>query len=185
MLIYTIFVARLGTEALAANEIALSIMSFGFMPAFAFGATATILVGQQLGKGNPLAAKRMGTDTAVIGTIFMLSLGVLQFTFAEPIARIYSTDPIVYELAALLIMISAFLQIFDGFLNFYAGGLRGIGDTSFLLKISLLLSWLFFVPVAYAMIFVLEWGSVGAWLSLYAFLMIMGISVMIRFYRTD
>src|SRR5690606_28672369 len=34
MFVFTGFVTRLGTEALAANEIALSVMSFGFMPAF-------------------------------------------------------------------------------------------------------------------------------------------------------
>jgi MATE family multidrug resistance protein len=185
MLIFTIFVAHLGTEALAANEIALSVMSFGFMPAFAFGATATILVGQQIGKGNPLLARRMGTDTAVLGSIFIFVLGLVEFILAEPIARMYTDDAGVYQLAGFLIMISAFLQMFDGLLNFYAGGLRGIGDTAFLLKISFVLGWFFFVPMSYLTIFVLEWGSVGAWLSLYMFLIVFGLSVMIRFYKTD
>ena len=52
MYIFTAFVARLGDQALAANEVALSIMSFGFMPAFAFGSTATILVGQFVEKAR-------------------------------------------------------------------------------------------------------------------------------------
>lgn len=185
MFIFTLFVARLGTEALAANEIALSVMSFGFMPAFAFGATATILVGQQVGKGNPLLARRLGTDTAILGSIFILMLGLIEFIFAESIARIYTSDPQVYQLAGFLIMISAFLQVFDGLLNFFAGALRGIGDTSFLLKISFFLGFLLFVPLSYVMIFVLDWGSIGAWLSLYMFLVVFGISVMIRFYKTD
>lgn len=185
MFIFTIFVARLGTDALAANEIALSVMSFGFMPAFAFGATATILVGQYIGQEKPLQARRIGTDTAVLGSIFILILGVIEFFFAEPIARLYTDDPDVYKLAAFLIMISAFLQLLDGWLNFYAGGLRGIGDTSFLLKISSSLGLLLFVPLAYVFIFVFKWGSVGAWLSLYTYLSLFGLSVMIRFYRTD
>lgn len=185
MLIFTVFVARLGTEALAANEIALSVMSLGFMPAFAFGATATILVGRYIGKGEPLKARRMGTDTALLGTIFMLSLGVIEFIFAVPIARMYTDDPYVYQLAASLIMMSAFLQIFDGFLNYYAGGLRGIGDTSFLLKISFAMAWLFFIPVSYVSIFVFDWGSVGAWLSFYSYLLVLGVGIMIRYYKTN
>ncbi|MEV5030255.1 MATE family efflux transporter [Paenibacillus sp. LPE1-1-1.1] len=185
MFIFTAFVARLGDTALAANEVALSVMAFGFMPAFAFGATATILVGQYVGQGKAHLGRRAGTDTAILGTIFLVILGTVETFLAEPIARLYSSDPAVYEVAAFLIMISAYLQIFDGLLNFYAGGLRGLGDTTFLLKISLAASWLLFVPLAYIFINVLEWGSVGAWLALYTFLMVMGLSIMLRFYRTD
>ncbi|WP_169088778.1 MATE family efflux transporter [Paenibacillus sp. PL91] len=185
MFIFTAFVARLGDTALAANEVALSVMAFGFMPAFAFGATATILVGQYVGQGKAHLGRRAGTDTAILGSIFLIALGTVETFLAEPIARLYSSDPAVYEVAAFLIMISAYLQIFDGLLNFYAGGLRGLGDTTFLLKISLAASWLLFVPLAYIFINVLKWGSVGAWLALYTFLMVMGVSIMLRFYRTD
>ncbi|MNH89257.1 Multidrug resistance protein MdtK [compost metagenome] len=185
MLIFTIFVGRLGTNALAANEVALNVMSFGFMPAFAFGATATILVGQEIGKGRPLQAKKMGIETAIIGSIFLLVLGAIEFVAAEPIAHIFTSDPAVYKMAAHLIMVSAFLQLFDGLLNFYAGGLRGIGDTTFLLKTSFILCWFLFVPLAYILIFVFDFGSMGAWISLYTFLMFFGLSVMYRFHRTD
>ncbi len=184
MLIFTMFVAQLGEVALAANEVALNVMSIGFMPAFAFGATATILVGQRIGQGKALEARRLGTDTAVLGTIFLLVVGTIEFILAEPIARIYTSDPAVYELAGFLIMISAFLQLFDGLLNFYAGGLRGTGDTFFLLVTSFMMGFVVFVPLSYGFIFVLDWGSIGAWLALYSFLIIFGLSVMIRFYRT-
>ncbi len=185
MFVFTLFVGRLGDKALAANEVALNVMSLGFMPAFAFGATATILVGQEVGRGNPLAARRVGTETAVMGSLFLLLLGAVEFVFAEPIARIYTNDPHVYELAAFLIKISAFLQIFDGLLNYYAGGLRGIGDTTFLLRISSILGWFLFIPLTYVLTFMLGWKSVGAWLALYTFLTVFGLAVMIRFYKTD
>jgi multidrug resistance protein, MATE family len=185
MFVFTAFVTRLGTNALAANEVALSVMSLGFMPAFAFGSTATILVGQEVGRGKPSLGKRAGTNTAILGCIFLLILGVIEFAWAEPIAKIYTHDGQVYKIAAQLVMVSAFLQIFDGLLNFYAGGLRGIGDTTFLLKISLVLGWLFFVPLSYVLTFMLDWGSMGAWIALYSYLAVFGVSVMIRFYRTD
>lgn len=186
MFIFTIFVARLGTEALAANEVALNVMSFGFMPAFAFGATATILVGQEVGRGQPLKGRRAGTDTAILGSIFLLVLGTVEFFFAEQISKLYNnTDPAVFHTAAQLIMISAFLQLFDGFLNFYAGGLRGIGDTTFLLRVSLIVAWCLFVPLSYVLIFVFDLGSIGAWISLYTYLMVFGITLMVRFYRTN
>jgi multidrug resistance protein, MATE family len=185
MFIFTMFVARLGTEALAANEIALSVMAFGFMPAFAFGSTATILVGQEIGRGNVLGARRTCTEIAWLGSMMLLALGALEFIYAEPLARLFTQDPAVYQLTAKLIMASAFLQIFDGLLNFYAGGLRGIGDTSFLLKASAALSWLLFIPLAYLFVFVFQWGSIGAWLALYSFLTVFAFTLMLRYYRTD
>ncbi|WP_199615652.1 MATE family efflux transporter [Paenibacillus alkalitolerans] len=185
MLIFTRFVMELGTAAVAANEIALNVMSFGFMPAFAFGATATILVGQEIGRGAPFLARKLGTETAKLGSILIFVLGVVEFILAEPIAKVYSNDPEVYKLTSDLIRASAFLQLFDGLYNFYAGGLRGIGDTSFLLKTSLVLNWLVFVPLAYVFMFVFDFGSYGAWYALYTFLTLFALVLMIRYYRAD
>jgi MATE family multidrug resistance protein len=185
MFVFTAFVTRLGTHALAANEIALSIMSFGFMPAGAFGSTATILVGQAIGRNKPFLAKRMGTETAIIGSLFLIILGTIEFFFAVPIARIYTDDPQVYHLTAKLISISAFLQLFDGFSNFYSGGLRGIADTTFLLRTSLVLAWGFFIPLTYLMVFVLNLSSYGAWVALYMYLTVFGLTLMVRYYRWD
>jgi MATE family multidrug resistance protein len=185
MYIFTMFVLKLGDLATAANEVSLSIMSFGFMPAFAFGSTATILVGQGIGGREPFKARRAGTDTAIMGTIFLLLLGTVETIWSVPIARLYSDDPGVYELAAQLIQVSAYLQLFDGLYNFYAGGLRGIGDTTFLMRTSLVLSWFMFVPLTYLFVTVFGWGSMGAWLALYTFLTALGSAVMIRYYRTD
>ncbi|NHM31635.1 MATE family efflux transporter [Neobacillus terrae] len=185
MFVFTAFVGRLGTNALAANEIALSIMSFGFMPAGAFGSTATILVGQEIGRNNPDKARKMGTETAIMGGLFLFVLGSFEFFFSESVARIYTDDPHVYLLTAKLIIVSAFLQIFDGFFNFYGGGLRGIGDTTFLLRSSLILAWGFFVPLTYLMVFVLSLSSYGAWTALYTYLSIFGLVLLMRFYRRD
>jgi len=185
MYLFTAFVARLGDQALAANEVALSIMSFGFMPAFAFGSTATILVGRYVGQGEAKLGRRAGTDVAILGTLFLIALGTLELIFAVPIAHAYTNDPEVYKLAAHLISVSAYLQIFDGLLNFYAGCMRGLGETTFLLRVSVICSWALFVPLAYLFLFVFDWGSMGAWLALYLYLTVFGISVMIRFYRTD
>ncbi|KPV59584.1 hypothetical protein QJ48_10105 [Paenibacillus sp. A3] len=78
----------------------------------------------------------------------------------------------------------ALLAVAVGWLA-HAGALRGLGDTTFLLRTSLVLNWLFFVPLAYVLTFVADLGSTGAWLSLYAFLASFALALGIRFYRTD
>jgi Na+-driven multidrug efflux pump len=42
-----------------------------------------------------------------------------------------------------------------------------------------------FIPLTYLFVVVLDWGSIGAWLALYSFLVALGLAVMIRYYRTD
>lgn len=185
MYIFTMFVVGLGEVALAANEVALNVMSLGFMPAFAFGATATTLVGQAIGRGRAFEGRRAGTDTALMGAVFLLLLGTAEMIWSVPIARVYSSDHAVYMAAAHLIQVSAFLQIFDGLYNFFAGGLRGIGDTTFLMRASMVLNFLVFVPLAYLFVEVFDWGGTGAWMSLYTFLTALGLTVAVRFYRTD
>ncbi|MBW8348928.1 MATE family efflux transporter [Bacillus sp. IITD106] len=185
MLVFTAFVTRLGTNALAANEISLSVMSLGFMPAAAFGSTATILVGQEIGRNQPLMAKKLGIETAKIGAMFILLLGTVEFFFAESISKIYTDEPEVFKLSASLIMISAFLQLFDAVANFFAGGLRGIGDTTFLLRASLIHAWGLFVPLSYIMVFVFDFGSYGAWIALYSYLTVFGITMMTRYFMRD
>ncbi|MFJ5762090.1 MATE family efflux transporter [Neobacillus sp. NPDC093182] len=72
MLVFTACITRLGTVAIAANEIALNILSFGFMPANGFGAASTVGIGQAIGKGRPLEAKKFGLVTVYLGLGFMV-----------------------------------------------------------------------------------------------------------------
>lgn len=185
MFVFTVFVGKLGTEVLAANEIALNVMSFGFMPAFAFGSTATILVWQEIGKGHSILGRRLGSEIAVLGCAFLLLLGIVEFIWAEQIVMLYTKYKDVALLASGLITVAAFLQIFEGLLNFYAGGLRGIGETSFLLRISLILTWVLFIPLTYVLTFVFKLSSYGAWVALNTYLLFFGLAVMLRFYRRD
>lgn len=186
MLVFTVIVMQLGENALAANEIGLNVMSLGMMPAAAFGATAAILIGQEIGKGAALHAKQIGSDVAKLGFLMLLVIGLLEFLFADQIASYYAPNSEeVSKTAAELIRISAFLQCFDGAFNLYAGGLRGRGDTSFLMRTVLLLSWCLFVPAAYIFTILLDLGSIGTWAALYLYLILLGVAMMLRYYRSS
>jgi multidrug resistance protein, MATE family len=170
MLIFTIFVTALGTKPLAANEIALTILALAFLPGMGFGATATILVGQEIGRRASARAKHVGQEVAALGFLFMGICGILFFVFANQIAGLYTNDPQVKEMAATLIRIASFFQLFDSGQMVYTGGLRGAGDTTFLLWWSLILGWLFFIPLTYILTDLLHFGLVGAWVAQYVYI---------------
>ncbi|MBB3113720.1 putative MATE family efflux protein [Paenibacillus phyllosphaerae] len=166
MLVFTACITRLGTTAIAANEIALNILSFGFMPSNGFGAAATIGIGQEVGKGNGAAARRFGIVTVYLGLIFMALISVVFILFALPIAKLYTSEAAVYETAVSLIHLTACVQLFTGANIIFGGGLRGIGDTTFLSRTALALNWLLFIPLTILLTRVLDWGQTGAWSAL-------------------
>ncbi|MEH7120909.1 MATE family efflux transporter [Neobacillus vireti] len=163
MLVFTACITRLGTVAIAANEIALNILSFGFMPANGFGAASTVGIGQEIGKGRPLEAKRFGLVTVYLGLGFMLLISIILFVFALPVAKLYTTDSAVYLTSVSLIHLASFILLFSGSGIIFAGGLRGVGDTTFLSRTSLLLNWIFFVPCTILLTQVYHLGQTGAW----------------------
>ncbi|WP_245632790.1 MATE family efflux transporter [Alicyclobacillus kakegawensis] len=175
MLVFTACITRLGTDAIAANEIALNILSLGFMPANGFGMAATVAVGQEIGRGQPQAAKTVGLHTLLLGLMFMALFSICLWLFALPATHIYTSDARVALLAVSLIHIASFIQLFDGGGIVLSGGLRGVGDTTFLFRMSLILNWLLFIPMTIVVTRVLDWGQAGAWLALCTLLV--GIAV--------
>jgi putative MATE family efflux protein len=163
MLVFTSCITRLGTTAVAANEIALNILSFGFMPANGFGAAATIGIGQEIGRRNEGEARRFGLVTVYLGLIFMALISVVFFLFALPIAKLYTTDEAVYTTSISLIHLAACIQLFTGAGIIFGGGLRGAGDTNFLSRTAMLLNWALFIPGTLLLTGVFDLGQVGAW----------------------
>ncbi|GGI99887.1 MATE efflux family protein [Alicyclobacillus cellulosilyticus] len=173
MLVFTACITSLGTAAVAANEIALNILSLGFMPANGFGMAATIAVGQELGAGRPLVARRVGLHTVGLGVAFMALFSVFLLVCAGPVARIYTSDPKVVALAVGLIHLASAVQLFDGGGIIFGGGLRGVGDTTYLFRISALLNWLVFVPLTIVLTRFLHLGQTGAWVALCTLIVLM------------
>lgn len=181
MLVFTSCITRLGTVAIAANEIALNILSFGFMPSNGFGAASTVGIGQEIGKGQPLAAKRFGLVTVYLGLGFMSLFSIFLFLFALPVAKAYTTDSAVYLTSVSLIHLASFIQLFSGAGIIFAGGLRGAGDTTFLSRAALLLNWLLFIPGTILLTQVYHYGQTGAWAAYCSLIVLSCLANAIRY----
>lgn len=185
MLVFTACITRLGTVPVAANEIALNILSLGFMPANGFGAAATICVGQEVGASRPLVARKVGAYTAGMGLLFMALFSVFLWVFAASVARVYTSDLVVSALAVSLIHIASFIQLFDGGGIILAGGLRGIGDTTFLFRMALVQNWVIFIPLTLLLTLVFHFGQAGAWVALCTLIVLIGVTNALRYWRLD
>ncbi len=173
----------------AAGWIALRYMHMSFMPAVGMSIAVTAMIGKCMGMGRPdLAAKRawlgLGITVAYMGT-----MAVVFVVFREPLVRIFVPEETPPELideivrvGALVMIAAAVFQVFDAIAIVMSAALRGAGDTVWPGLVTVGLSWGCLVLGGHAMIaLVPHWGSVGPWIGAAAFIIILGVVLLVRF----
>jgi putative MATE family efflux protein len=140
-LVLTILVASLGTDTLAAQRIAMSALSFSFLPGIGFGITATALVGQSIGARHPQIGARVARIATIWAVIWMSMVGGLTFIFATRIMGVFTSDPNVIQIGASGLQVVALTQPFWAVGMVQSGALRGTGDTRFPLIIGSVGIW--------------------------------------------
>lgn len=181
--VFTVFVATLGDEVLAGHQIVRQMMHLSFLPGMALSVTATILVGQYIGIGDLQAATRSAYTAMKIGALIMGTISLSFVLLRHPIAALFSPDPAVQEVAADLFFFVAVFQTVDAVGTVSSGAIRGAGDTRWPMIVSILMSWLFFVPGIFLLGKVAGLGVYGAWSG--ATLHILGLAALMfgRFRR--
>ncbi|HET9659295.1 MAG TPA: MATE family efflux transporter [Thermomicrobiales bacterium] len=122
-------VAKIGTDALAAQQIAFTALNIGYMPAFGFGIAVTALVGQSIGAnriGDAGIAARIGNRISVVA---LVAAAVVFFVLASPIMHIFTDDPDVVRQGVSGLRALSISLPFWGTWFVYGGALRGTGDT--------------------------------------------------------
>ena len=81
-IVSTIIVAPLGTVAIAANSLAITVESLCYMPGFGISEAATTLVGQGIGAGQHALTRSFANMSVGLGIAVMTFMGILMWTFA-------------------------------------------------------------------------------------------------------
>ena len=144
-----IIVATIGTNALAAQQIAFTAMSLGILPGFAFSIAATALVGQSIGARRYDHARQASAITQKLCLAWMVIGGVPLFFTARPMLEFFSDDPEVISIGIRGLQAIALSIPCWGAWTVSAGALRGSGDTrspmirgAFAVWLSVLLGWI-------------------------------------------
>ena len=117
-----------GTDAMAGWAAVSRVDGFVWMVMGAFGISVTTFVGQNFGAAKYDRVLR-GTRVCLAmtaGTI--LTLTVLELTFAVPILRIFTGDEAVVSLGVAFIRVWAPAYILFVFIEIFAGAARGVGE---------------------------------------------------------
>jgi putative MATE family efflux protein len=124
------FVSVYGTAALAAYGIGTRVRAIVLMPGIGLGYSSGILVGQNLGAGQPGRAHRTAWATWGIYQAVLIPLVVFFLVFAREVVGVFNCDPEVLRQGAVLIRYLALSYFFLSLILVFGKSLNGAGDTA-------------------------------------------------------
>ncbi len=179
----SIMMGWVGTTALAANQVAIAIASLAWMFPISLSMATGVRVAQEVGAGNPAAARRSGIAGILLGTGLMACCAVIYICGGRWLAELFTSDQKVVALAGLLITIAGIYQISDAIQSISLGALRGLLDNRVPLVANAACYWLLSLPTVYLLTFPLGFGAAGIWLGYLPWMVLTGLFFLWRFLR--
>ncbi len=144
-----LLMSTLGTEIVAAHQIAISYASLMFMIPLSLHSATTIHVGHQVGRGDIAAGRNAGWSGIAMCALLMALSSIVILVARDGIASAYTTDAAVRELAVWLLLFVAIFQVPDGLQVGAAGALRGFKDANVPMALNFTAYWLVGFPAAW------------------------------------
>jgi len=179
----TIMVGWLGSNSLAAHQVAMNLSALVYLMASGLSTAATIRISHLIGKRKYFAMHQVAYSSYIMVILFMLCTMIISILARNIIPSWYLHEVDVIKIASTLIIIGALYQIFDGFQVVSLGILRGMEDVKIPTFISLLSYWIISIPISYVLGFVFKLGANGVWIGNMMGLFIASVLLFIRFKR--
>ena len=176
-----ILIGTIGAVEQAAHQVAINLASITYMMASGIASAATIKTGNNFGKSNFKDLRRSAIASYHVILLFM-TVTALFFVLANNLLPfLYTEDNAVISIAAQLLIIAGFFQLFDGTQVVGLGVLRGIGDVNVPTIITFIAYWVIGIPLGYFLGIKLNMGVNGIWYGLTFGLLTASILLFIRF----
>jgi MATE family multidrug resistance protein len=180
----SLVMAQVGESAMFANMFTFRFMSVSFMPAIGIGTAVTALVGRYIGRGQPEVAVALANLGFKVNAVYMLSCAVMFFLFRRELMRLFTDEPEVLRIGAMMLVFGAVYQLADAVYVTYIGALRGAGDTFVPAVLTAVLNWSMTVGVGFVVAkYVRSWGAVGPWVVATLYGLVLSSFIWTRFRR--
>jgi multidrug resistance protein, MATE family len=178
-----IMMGWINAEAMAAHQIAIACAATTFIFALGIGMAVSIRVGHAWGARAFQQLRRIGYSSLALTTLMMTGFALLFILAGKPIASTFSPSSEVVTLAAAMLLIAGFFQIFDGIQVVALSALRGMADVRIPALTAGVSYWLVALPLGYILGFPLGRGALGIWIGLAVGLATAAFLLMLRFHR--
>ena len=183
-----LLVGLLGPAPLAAQQVALSVLSVAFMVPLAVAQAANVRVGHYVGGRDFAGARRAGLVAIGLGAAFEVAAAVVLLAMPKQIVGLYLDraapgNAEAFAIAVDLLGVAVMFQVADGVQSVAAGALRGLGDTRVPFLIAAFGYWGLGFPAAWWLTMRGGWGAAGAWWGLAVSLIAVAALLTRRFVR--
>ena len=179
-----VMVGWIGTAALAAHQVMLTVGQLGFMMYYGMAAAVAVLVSNYHGRGDADSVQRTVSSGFRIILCMAVMVCVPLLVFRGQIGYLFSDDAQVVEMVAMLVVPFVIYQFGDGLQCNYSNALRGISDVKKVSYYAFIAYFLVSLPSAYIFGFVCDWGLTGIWCSFPLGLTTAGTLFYMRFRRS-
>jgi MATE family multidrug resistance protein len=171
----------LGTQALAAHQIAINLATISYMTTSGLAAAATIRVSHFLGKKDFGNLRQAASSLLGVALLIMTAWAILFIAGRNFLPVLYVHDAEVIAIAGPLLVIAGLFQLSDGAQVVCIGALRGLQDVKIPSLLIFISYWIIGLPLGYLLAFVLGWGAIGIWLGLLLGLTLTATAMFLRF----
>jgi len=161
--VFSLVLVSAGEAELAAHVIAARIISVSFLPGYAIGEAAGVLVGHATGAGDPLRARQGWIAATRIALVIMGFWAVWFAWIPDRLVAPFHPAGDVALIAHDLLWIAAAFQLLDAVATVALGALVGAGNTRFTLVLNLIVGWGVKIPLGVFLASYLEMGAQGVW----------------------
>ena len=176
-----IMIGWLGTDQLAAHQIAINLASVSFMVVLGISMAGGIRVGNGVGEQNIKQVRMAGFSSIFLAICFMAFSGLVFVIFRDWLPTLYIRDQNVISIASSLLIIAALFQLSDGTQAVGIGILRGLTDVKIPTAITFIAYWIVGLPTGYLLGFILGLDVQGVWIGLLAGLTTSAVLLTLRF----
>ncbi|MBR4481343.1 MAG: MATE family efflux transporter [Prevotella sp.] len=180
-IVSTLIVAPLGTIAIAAHSLAITVESLCYMPGYGIAEAATTLVGQGIGAGQRLLTRSFARMSVALGIGVMTVMGVLMWIFAPELMGLMSPVEEVISLGTQVLRIEAWAEPMFAAAIVCNGVFIGAGDTIIPAAMSLVSMWA--VRLTLAATLAPKYGLKGVWTAMLTELLFRGSIFLIRLFK--
>ena len=177
----TLIVAPLGTIAIAAHSLAITVESLCYMPGYGIAEAATTLVGQGIGAGQKVLTRSFAYMSVGLGIAVMTFMGILMWIFAPELMSIMSPVEEVIAQGTQVLRIEAWAEPMFAAAIVANGVFIGAGDTMIPAAMSLCSMW--FVRLTLAATLAPRYGLKGVWTAMAVELFFRGSMFIVRLFK--
>ncbi len=160
-----VMTARLGTDAFAAHQVGMNVMSLSFSFGDGMQVAAVALIGRSLGEEKPDLAKLYGFICQRIGNVISGILAVLYLAGGGFLFSLYFKEPHIVAMGVEIMRVIIVIVLLQVPQVVYMGCLRGAGDVRFTTIVSTFSVTFVRTISSYLFCYTFGLGLIGIWLG--------------------